>query len=163
MEFIKVSLEDKENIKELSTLASSIVKEHYDPIVGSVQNDYMIEKFQSVSSLEEQIEHGYQYYFVRDNKDNIGFLAFYKRESELYLSKFYLSKTQRGKGLSKKMLDFVILNARKINAHAITLNVNKKNSAVYVYEKLGFYKKYEEKNDIGNGYFMDDYVYEYKL
>lgn len=163
MEFIKVLLDKKKSIVELSVLASSIVKEHYDSIIGSEQNDYMIEKFQSVSSIEEQISHGYQYYFVCENGMKIGFLAFYKRKNELYLSKFYLLKTQRGKGISKKMLDFVIANARKMNVCSITLNVNRNNDAVYVYENLGFYRIREEKNDIGNDFIMDDYVYEYKL
>ena len=47
-EFEKVN---EETIADLSELASAIVKEHYDPILGNEQNDYMIEKFQSPRSL----------------------------------------------------------------------------------------------------------------
>jgi len=32
-----------------------------------------------------------------------------------------------------------------------------------VYEHLGFVKIGEEKNDIGQGFFMDDYVFSYVL
>lgn len=164
MKYIKLSIEDTDAIEELSILASSIVKEHFDPIIGSEQNDYMIKKFQSVSSITEQLGHGYQYYFVcNDMEERIGFLAFYMRGTELYLSKFYLLRSQRGKGISRQMLDFVIKEAKKADAKSITLNVNRNNSAIYVYEKLNFRKIREEKNDIGNGFFMDDYVYEYVL
>ena len=45
MEFIQVTLKDKEKIETLSALASSIVKEHYDPILGAEQNDYEVYKF----------------------------------------------------------------------------------------------------------------------
>ena len=79
----------------------------------------------------------------------------------MYLSKFYLLKEQRGKGISKDMLQFVIEKTKEAGLSSIVLNVNKKNSAIKAYEKLGFIKIGEEKNDIGNGYFMDDFVYKY--
>ena len=90
-------------------------------------------------------------------------MAMYPRGNELYLSKFYLHKDYRGRGLSRQMLSFVEQQARKAGADAITLNVNKYNSAVYAYEKLGFHRIRDEVNDIGHGYVMDDYVYEYPL
>lgn len=164
MNYIKVVNTDAIAIKELSDLASKIAKEHYDPILGATQNDYMINRYQSVSAITEQLEHGYQYYFVNDSIGNkVGFLALYLRENEMYLSKFYLQKNQRGKGISKDMLNFVIKKTKEASFSSIILNVNKKNSAIVVYEKLGFIKIREEKNDIGNGFFMDDFVYEYLI
>ncbi len=164
MKFIRISDRDAGAVRELSALASSIVKEHFDPIIGSAQNDYMIQKYQSVSAIQEQLDHGYRYYFVcGDHGERLGFLAFYMRGTELYLSKFYLLKTQRGKGLSRQMMDFVLNEAQKAGAKSVTLNVNRNNDARYAYEKLHFRKIREEKNDIGNGFFMDDFVYEYVL
>ncbi len=163
MTFKKIILGDTEEIKILSQEASSIVKEYYDPLLGSEQNDYMINQFQSVSSLTEQLQKGYQYYFVCENDKNIGFLAFVPKENELYLSKFYLEKSARGKGYARTMMNFVIENARKMKAASITLNVNKHNVTKYIYEKLGFVRIRSEKIDIGSGYYMDDYVYEYQL
>lgn len=55
----------------------------------------------------------------------------------------------------------VIKNAKQLNLNAIELNVNKKNSACYAYEKLGFKILRSEKNSIGNGFYMDDYVYRF--
>jgi len=51
------------------------------------KNDYMIEKFQSITSILEQLTQDYQYYFVTDYHDRkIGFIAFYPRRDDLYLS-----------------------------------------------------------------------------
>lgn len=58
------------------------------------------------------------------------------------------------------MLDFIKSAAREKGLGKVFLNVNKYNDALTPYEHLGFYKIREEKNDIGNGYFMDDYVLE---
>lgn len=57
------------------------------------------------------------------------------------------------------MMNFVISNAKQLNLNGIELNVNKENSACRAYEKLGFKILRSEKNSIGNGFFMDDYVY----
>ena len=159
MNFVQLMPYDENGIKEMSRMATAIVREHFDPIIGKEQNDYMIQKFQTADAIKEQLEHGYQYYFVSDERRRIGFLAFYPRENAMYLSKLYLYKEERGKGYSRQMLDFVIRNARDIGLTFIELNVNRNNSAIYAYEKLGFRVIRTEKNDIGSGFFMDDYVY----
>lgn len=164
MEFRKILLENKEDVRRLSRLASSIVKEHYDPILGAEQNDYMIKMFQSVEGISEQLKKGYQYYMVEDGGGNeLGFLAYYKRGEELYLSKFYLAKENRGRGLSHKMVEFLKEKAEKMGAGAITLNVNRNNDAILAYRKLGFVEAGTEVTDIGNGYVMDDYIYTLKV
>ena len=61
------------------------------------------------------------------------------------------------------MLNFVVTKARELGLNSIILNVNRNNSAIYAYEKLGFHKIREEKNSIGNGFIMDDYVYSYNI
>ena len=46
----------------------------------------------------------------------------------------------------------------------ITLTVNKYNFvAVCAYEKLGFTRIGEAETDIGDGYIMDDYLYEFEV
>ena len=165
MNYIKLSPADEALIADLSALASSIVKEHYDPIIGAEQNDYMIAKFQSAASIKEQLSRNISYYLVcTDQAEKVGFIAFYPRGNELYLSKFYLHKSQRGQGISRQMMGFVITQAKKINASSVALNVNKHNTlAIAVYERLGFKKIRDEKIDIGSGWYMDDYVYEYVI
>ena len=68
-------------------MATEILREHYDPIVGKQQNDYMLDKFQSVRAIGEQLGNGYRYYFVRCDGRNVGFMAFYPRQKAMYLSK----------------------------------------------------------------------------
>lgn len=163
MIFEKLEQNQTEKISEMSILATTIVREHFDAIIGKAQNDYMLQKFQTVEAITNQLEQGYQYYFVCEDGQPIGFLAFYPREGVLYLSKFYLQKAQRGKGYAKLMLQFVIAHAKNYGLDTIVLNVNRDNPAVYAYEHLGFVKIGEEKNDIGQGFFMDDFVFAYKI
>ncbi len=161
MDFIGLHKGDEKSISKMSALASSIVKEHFDPIIGSSQNDYMIKKFQSVESISQQLSEGYRYYFVCLDNTEVGFLAYRIDHDCLYLSKFYLDKVYRGRGFSKEMLGFIKNAAVENGLKRIRLNVNKNNDAIYAYEKLGFQRTGTQKNDIGNGFFMDDYIYEY--
>ena len=159
MTFEELQLTDENGINEMSAMATEIVRAHYDPIIGKEQNDYMIDLFQTPAAIGGQLEHGYRYYYVQEKGRQIGFLAFYPREDAMYLSKFYLYKKERRKGYSRQMLDFVIHTAKEEGLSAVELNVNRNNDAVYAYEKLGLQIIRTEKNDIGNGFFMDDYVF----
>ena len=149
----------------MSQLATAIVKEYFDPIIGAAQNDYMIARFQTPTAITAQLDEGYRYFTVaKDSGEVLGFLAFYPDGDRLYLSKFYLKGDQRGKGYAHAMLDFVIAAARAEKLPAIELNVYKHNdTATRVYEALGFKRDRAEANPIGNGFVMDDYVYRLEL
>ena len=104
MDKIEIAEVKNEEINLLSILATSILREHYDPIVGTEQNDYMLDKFQSEKAIKGQIEHGYIYYWGRYDGKNVGFIGFYPIENKLYLSKFYIMKEYRGKKNRKEIL-----------------------------------------------------------
>ena len=163
MEFNKIVNEDSDGIAYLADLASRIVKEYYDELLGTAQNDYMIEKFQSVKAIAGQLESGYQYYIMENDGKTVGFIGYYPSGKRMYLSKFYLDKNARGLGLGKMALTFLVEQTKAANMEAIYLNVNKYNESIKAYERMGFVRIGEEVNDIGNGYVMDDYVYEYRL
>lgn len=150
--------EDK-RIALMSSVASKIVKDYYDPIIGAAQNDYMINMFQSESSIKRQLADGMRYFFVREADEIIGFICIYPRGDAMYLNKLYLSSGSRGKGFARSMIDFIISQSKPLDLSAIELNVNKNNPSKFIYEKLGFNRIRSEKNDIGSGFYMDDYVY----
>mgnify|MGYP005808245587 FL=1 len=163
MNFREIDLSNKDHIREMSKMATEIVREHFDPIIGKEQNDYMLERFQSVDAIRSQLKNGYRYFFVSDGERKIGFVAFYPKGRNMYLSKFYLYKQERGKGHAHEMLSFIMDETKKAGLDGIELNVNKHNSACRAYDSLGFEIIRSEKNDIGNGFYMDDYVYYKKV
>jgi len=155
----EVTGEEEEAIRDLALMAAAIWREHYASILSSDQIDYMLDKFQSEGAIAEQIAEGYRYCFAKAGGKRIGYFAFYPREDAMYLSKWYLLREYRGKGYARPMLDYVTKAAKEMHLSAIELNVNRYNATVAVYEHLGFRQLRAEKNDIGSGYFMDDYVY----
>lgn len=145
----------------LSKVASAVVKEHFDPLIGPEQNDYMIARFQSVDAIRRQLADGYRYHWVLEDGETAGFMAFFPRDGKMYLSKFYILRDFRGRHLAKKMWEFLLQETRKEGLTHIFLNVNKGNTDVIaIYEHLGLRIVRAEKNDIGSGFYMDDYVME---
>lgn len=163
MELIKLNPSSDEEIKIMSDMATEILLDYYTPILGSKQNEYMVKKFQSVEAVKGHLEHGYTYYFVKDNDKNLGFFAYYPKEHCLYLSKFYLYKENRGKGYAGHIIAFLQSEAKEMGFDSIELNVNKNNETTGIYEKLGFKRIRSEVIDIGKGFVMDDYVYELRF
>ena len=162
--YIEILLpDDDKEITEMSVMATAILRNYYDPIIGKAQNDYMLKLFQSEDAIRDQLAHGYRYYFVREDEKDLGFFAFYPREDALYLSKLYLYKEHRGKGYARPILEMLKTQTKELGLTKIELNVNRNNPTKFIYEKLGFTVAREEKNDIGNGFYMDDYVYALKV
>jgi len=161
VDFIRViSIED---IKIIASLANSIWNEHYKPIIGLEQVTYMVEKFQSVEAISSQIkEDGFEYYRIDHAFEPSGYIGIKRAGDELFLSKFYILKSRRGKGLGKRGKDFIIERAKAVGAKCISLTVNKGNiNSIKAYEKMGFKNLGPVVADIGNGYIMDDYMMKY--
>ncbi|WP_353777620.1 GNAT family N-acetyltransferase [Winogradskyella sp. 3972H.M.0a.05] len=144
-------------IFEVERLGKVIWELHYTPIIGEAQVAYMLEKFQSKNAIENQIEEGYEYYLINDDT-SVGYLSIQKRDEALFLSKFYVLASERGKGYGKFALEFINNRALELECDAIELTVNKYNSkTIGAYHKMGFETVEDVIFDIGSGYIMDDY------
>jgi diamine N-acetyltransferase len=146
------------DFKKIEALAFPIWREHYLPIIGSAQVEYMLQKFQTALAIEEQVRGGVHYYFLQTTlEENMGYLSVVYRPAELFLSKLYLLKSHRGRGWSRTALEFVKTLARNKNLGRITLTVHKRNPSLKAYQALGFEIQEPVVTDIGNGFVMDDY------
>lgn len=148
----------KEHFNAIAKLANIVWHEHYTPIIGKAQVDYMVAKFQTSKAMQQQTKEGYEYYIIKYDKDNIGYLSIKKNDDNLFLSKVYLLKEYRGKKIGKTAFNFVESKAQELQCKTISLTVNKNNiNAIRAYKKNGFKNIEAIVIDIGNGFFMDDY------
>lgn len=164
IEFAEVTADD--DITELAVLADGIWHEFFPGIISQEQIDYMVEKFQSFGAIKEQIsEEGYRYFLVKIKGEAAGYFGICKKEDgSLFLSKLYLKKEWRRKGIASLMFKEIKRIAKQSGCEKIWLTVNKGNShAIAVYEKFGMRVIREQCADIGCGYVMDDYVFAYLI
>lgn len=152
------SVLNESEIEVVESLAYEIWNEHFIPIIGKAQVDYMLEKFQSRKAISEQIENGFLYYLIRINDDSIGYIGIHPKQDELFLSKIYIRSSERGRGYGRKAIQFLEKSAQEKGLRKITLTVNKNNiDTIKAYEQFGFRNIGPVFQDIGNGFIMDDY------
>ena len=157
IEFVPV--ETPEQIAQLCGLAREIWRQHFTPIIGAEQVEYMLKKFQSPKAIADQLENGYRYWLFFLGEEVIGYTGVHPEPDKLFLSKLYLRQDQRGNGFASQAMRFLSDFAQKNGEHSIWLTVNRHNDrTIEVYRHLGFQKLREEKNDIGGGFFMDDLI-----
>ena len=155
MYIIKVA--DEKQVESIVSLARNIWYEYFTPIIGKAQVDYMLDKFQSQESITRQIQHDTIYFLMIENSEAIGYAAIILKETELFLSKFYLLSTQRNKGFGRQSLNFFEQLAQGQNKQKISLTVHKHNlNSIEAYKKMGFSKLGPIVQDIGGGFIMDD-------
>ncbi len=142
----------------IAQMADIIWREHYTPIIGKAQVDYMLEKFQSAHAISRQVSEKMFYAIIRNEDLPIGYLAIQKRGPELFLSKIYLLSEYRGHGHGKTAMEFIAKKALDYNCDRIALTVNKNNHrSIQAYSKMGFENTGALVTDIGGGFVMDDY------
>lgn len=158
---MKLERVEKKDIKELALLASEIWHEYWPCILTSEQIDYMVDKFQSENAIINQIENeNYTYYFLKVDEKTAGYTGASDCKDYLFLSKLYIKKEFRHKGLGKKAFEEI----KKLGFNRIQLTVNKYNkNTIDAYLKYGFKIIDKAVTDIGNGFVMDDYIMEFTL
>jgi GNAT superfamily N-acetyltransferase len=144
----------------------------YGHIISQEQIDFMLDWMYSDESLAEQFAKGHQFYIASLNGDPIGFCSVSAEPNEVEnenavggnaqkahkLNKLYVLPTAHGTGSGKALLNKAIEVAKNEGSASLFLQVNKHNNAYTFYVKNGFTKEKEFKFDIGNGFYMDDYV-----
>jgi len=155
------------NNKELASvvkLADIIWHEHFTPIIGDAQVDYMLQKFQSSKSITQQIHQGFIYFLMSENKIPIGYAALIIKDRELFLSKFYILLSARNKGFGRQFIVFLEQLACEQDIEKIALSVNKNNvNTIKAYQHMGFSNVGSVVQDIGHNFVMDDYKMEKKI
>jgi GNAT superfamily N-acetyltransferase len=156
-------VKNDEDIQTTVRLAREIWTQHYLPIIGREQVDYMLLKYQSYEAIGRQIAEGYVYYLAYDGDIPCGYSSI-KEDRGVFLSKFYVKDSFRGRGMGKAMIGTIQDYAKEKRLGRIWLTCNKYNSrSLEIYKKLGFSIINSIVTDIGNGFVMDDYVLEKTL
>jgi diamine N-acetyltransferase len=155
------------DIKLIQEIAHTTWPITYGAILSKEQLDYMLDLIYSDEALTNQYNKKEQlFYLISEDTTNLGFIGIehqYKGEAITKIHKIYLMPETQGKGIGKKVVDEIEKLALENNSKALLLNVNRFNTALGFYKKIGFEVAEEVNIEIGNGYLMEDYVMEKKF
>lgn len=158
---IKLVLASAADFTLIAELAKEIWHKHYVPIIRTEQVEYMLAKIYNKESLLEQTENkGHRFYLIEEEgtKKQIGFISISSEDGKNYwIHKFYILNNEQAKGIGTKVFQEILKVMNK--PESIVLTVNRQNyKSINFYFKLGFVIKEVADFDIGNNYFMNDFV-----
>ena len=151
------------DLKVIQKLAYEIWPVVYGTIIPPGQVDFMLTSGYSIDSLTRQVnEKKHHFILIGEDEHIFGYASYSSREEmaiKIYsIHKLYVLPEQHGKGLGKKLVNYIINVAQSAGAERLELNVNRYNPALAFYKKLGFEINREMNENIGHGYVVDDYV-----
>jgi ribosomal protein S18 acetylase RimI-like enzyme len=153
-----------EDIPLIRELCFRVWPQTYASILSQDKIDYMLEYMYSAAALQKQMEDGSEFIFVYEDSMPVGYAAYFHKGHDVYkLDKIYVLPSQQGIGTGKFLLNYIVDELKQKRAKALQLQVHRQNNARKFYEKMGFMIIEEKDFDIGNGFFMNDYVMEKKL
>lgn len=152
--FSKASLND---VNTIQALANKIWHTHYLSIISIQQINYMLQNMYSGNAISEDMNNNKHFYIAYLNTLPVGFASISNQiNKDYFLHKFYVDTTQHRLGIGSNFLAFL---EKETQAQKLTLTVNRKNfKAINFYFKKGFFIDKVEDFDIGNGYFMNDFI-----
>ncbi|MCE7056567.1 GNAT family N-acetyltransferase [Algoriphagus sp. AGSA1] len=156
----------KEELIHVQSIAQRTWPDTFEEILSPEQIEYMLNWMYSLETLEQQSSDGYLFFLAEENGEKLGFTGIEVNQvpGKTKIHKIYILPTAQGKGIGKLLIKKAKEIALANDQVSLLLNVNKYNQgAITFYEYLGFVKIDEEVIDIGNGYVMDDYVFELNL
>ncbi len=164
-----IILADITHIAKIQEIAIQAWKTTYTDLLSKEQFDYMIEMMYSDTALNKQMTEQNHHFLLIKNKsssDYQGFVSYelnYKNEPKTKIHKLYLLPECKGKGMGRKLIDKVASLAQAANNNYLSLNMNRDNKALGFYKQMGFEIVGEVDIHIGNGYLMEDYIFEKKI
>jgi len=152
------------DIHLIHTLAHAVWPLTYNDILPAKQLEYMLELIYSEAALQKQFNEGHHFLIVEEDGIAVAFADYSLLRNDIYkLNKIYVLPGQQGKGTGKFLIEAVIDTVKQAHGSSLLLNVNRHNKAKAFYEYLGFKVIGEEDIDIGEGYFMNDYIMQKNL
>jgi diamine N-acetyltransferase len=160
---INILIAGPADINTVQQLAAVTWADAYEAILSPAQMQYMLNKFYSTASLQQQMtEQQHRFIIAYDAAEAMAFAAYSAKSptepTVFRLHKIYIRPNQQGKGTGKALLDYIFNDIMAQGATALELNVNRHNPAQHFYAKMGFVIIKAEDIDIGEGYWMNDYV-----
>lgn len=163
VEIIEATADD---IITIQKIAANTWPATYNAILSARQLSYMLSKMYNAETILDQMSVSYSQYFLAiQNEQPIGFchVAVSENPDTFKLHKLYVLPTVQKSGAGITLMQTAEYYARNAGALNLTLNVNRDNNAFGFYKKHGFEILRSEDVDIGQNFFMNDYVLIKKL
>lgn len=134
----------------------------YRSLLAPGQLDYMMDWMYSEESLRRQMEvDGHAFYLAMLDGSPCGYVSIQQETADVFrLQKLYVLPECHRRGIGAALFRTALAHARRLHLGPcrVELNVNRHNTALGFYERMGMCRLRSGDFPIGHGYFMTDYI-----
>jgi GNAT superfamily N-acetyltransferase len=110
------------------------------------------------------MKEGATFLLLYQEQTPIGYASYQSLQaSHFKLHKLYVLPHVQGKGAGRIFLTDLLQRIKELGAHTLELQVNRYNKAVGFYQQMGFTIRETADIEIGNGFYMNDYIMQIAL
>lgn len=166
---MEIIIANRSHLSIIQSIAEQTWPDTYGHLLSKEQIAYMMEMMYSEDALTEQItNHDHRFLMIKENDSDHyqGFVSYefdYDGTNKTKLHKLYVLPECHGTGMGRILVERVCEEARKYGNESVLLNMNRQNKALNFYKHMDFEIVDEGDFDIGNGFLMQDYIFEKKL
>ena len=151
----------------INSLAWEAFPATYQAILTPEQIEYMMHWMYDEANLRRQMtEEGHVYFIIYVEDEPAGYVSVRPEDAGVFhLEKIYGLPDFQGCHCGSALFRHAVAYVRRIcpEARAIELNVNRQNPAFGFYRRMGMRIDREGDFDIGNGFYMNDYIMRLEL
>lgn len=154
-------LETPESLEIIRNIAADVWPKTFRNILSPEQIAYMMKMMYAPEVMERELAQGFYFEALFLDGEPAGYVSYsaYGEPGEAKLHKVYLLEKYQGRGYGSLLLRHVADRCRELGFRGLRLNVNKHNErARRAYLRNGYQEIEAVKIDIGDGFFMDDFV-----
>lgn len=154
-------LETPESLEIIRNIAADVWPKTFRNILSPEQIAYMMKMMYAPEVMARELAQGFYFEALFLDGEPAGYVSYsaYGEPGEAKLHKVYLLEKYQGRGYGSLLLRHVADRCRELGFRGLRLNVNKHNErARRAYLRNGYQEIEAVKIDIGDGFFMDDFV-----
>ena len=146
----------------INSMAWRVFPPTYKGIIAEEQIQFMMQWMYSEENLRRQItRQGHTFLMAEEGKEPAGYVSVSSEEATLWeLHKLYVLPDWQQKGVGKTLFNAAIAHIKALQQGpcVMQLHVNRHNKALGFYQHMGMKIAREGDFDIGNGFYMNDYI-----
>lgn len=146
----------------INKLAREVFPATYHDIISVDQIEFMMDWMYSPENIRKQMEEeGHIYFIAYEECEAAGYMSIQQQGDDLFhLQKIYVlpyfQKAHCGSFLFREAIKYI--KSIHPTPCLLELNVNRNNKALDFYQHMGMKKLREGDFEIGNGFYMNDYI-----
>ncbi len=146
----------------INKLAREVFPATYHDIISVDQIEFMMDWMYSPENIRKQMEEeGHIYFIAYEECEAAGYMSIQQQGEDLFhLQKIYVlpyfQKAHCGSFLFREAIKYI--KSIHPTPCLLELNVNRNNKALDFYQHMGMKKLREGDFEIGNGFYMNDYI-----